>query len=173
MAQHHINFADDLPKIRKYFGARFTAAGKSHQPVAAIEIGFRLCQRGLIGMSLDEEASHLADVSHALGDPLLKLPGWSRAYMQAEDHGIAFTLLDGTSKTVKPHAGDLAVASVFGNTLLSVLRDAKARKLFELLHLREDCQLEIMEFDWMWRWPESGLGRTNQVRRLRAVRLPR
>ncbi len=124
-------------------------------------------------MSFDAEANHLCDVGRALGAPYLKLPSWSKAYMQADDHGISFTLLDGKSKKVKPHAGEMAVASVFGNTLLSIIRDAKAKKEFELLNLRDDCQVEIMEFDWAWRWPESGLGRTNRIRSLRAVRLPR
>lgn len=171
MAQHHINFADDLPKIRRYLTRRIAAVNA--QPVAAIEIGFRLCQRGFLGMSFDAKADHLCDVGRALGGPLLKLPRWSKAYMQAERHGISFTLLNGKSKRLEPGASDLAVAGVFGNALLSIVRDAKAAKMFDALSLQKDCQIEIMEFDWMWRWPESGLGRTNLVSRLRAVRLPR
>lgn len=157
MGQHHVNFVEDLPKIRKYLAARITTAAKSDEPIAAIEIGFRLFQRGFLGMRFDLQADHLCDVGHALGDPLLKLPRWSKAYMQAEQHGIFFTLLSGKSKTLRPGADDRTVAGVFGTTLLSIFRDAKANRVLDGLKVRDDCQVEIMEFDWMWRWPESGL----------------
>ena len=91
--------------------------------------------------------------------------------MQAGRYGISFDLLNGRSLAIKPGAGDSAVAGVFGKALLAIVRDAIARKVFSPLRLRDDCQLEVLEFDWMWEWPKElgDLGRKNIVRKLRAA----
>lgn len=68
---------------------------------------------------------------------------------------------------------DEAVASVFGEALLAIVLDALASGLFGTLPLRDDCQLDMEEFDFMWSWPPTNedLGRTNLIRDLTTTRL--
>jgi len=171
MAHHHIDFNEDLAAIRRHLRGRIETQSKMNQPITAIEVGFRLCQGNAIGINFDVREKHERDGewSNVFEEFPFGRRHWSTAYMQAERFGISFTRLDGTSINLDPGAGDNEVAAVFGKTLLEIVRDAKARQWFEALPLREDCQLEILEFDWMWEWPkeESDLGRKNLFRKIR------
>ena len=102
----------------------------------------------------------------------MSLPHWRVAYEAAGTHGIWFILPSLAVKHVPSGENDKAVAAEFGKTLLAAVLDAKARGTFDSLPLRKDCQLEIIEFDWMYEWPkESALGRSNLFRKLKAERL--
>lgn len=176
MAKHTVNFGDDLSAIRAHLWARVDAQSAVSTPIAAIEVGLKLCQRGVLAINFDVRSHHERDGewTHALNGPALELPGWSKAYMEADRFGISFVLLDGTSITLPPRSGDAAIARVFGATLLKVVRDAVAQGVFRSLPLRDDCQVEVLEFDWMWEWPAEAndLGRTNLLRDLLTSALP-
>jgi hypothetical protein len=168
---HTVDFSDDLRKLQTYVTSRLMPARAAPGPIGLIAVGFKLCQRGFVGMNFDTRDEYSFDVSRALGDPLLKMPHWSRAYMQADRYGISVVRLDGTRKAIKPGAGDAAVAAEFGNTLLSVVRDAKGKGLFKPLPLRNDCRLDVLEFDFMWAWTATKKNPgSNLLRRLRAIR---
>ena len=176
MAKHTVNFGHDLSAVRAHLQARVDAQSAVATPIAAIEVGLKLCQQGLLAINFDVRSHHERDGewTYALNGPALELPGWSKAYMQAGRFGISFELLDGTSLTLPPRSGDAAVARVFGATVLKVLRDAVAQGVFRSLPLRDDCQVEVLEFDWMWEWPAEAndLGRTNLFRDLLTSPLP-
>ncbi len=171
-----VNFVEDLPLIREYIAERVHAQSQIEQPISAIEVGFQLCQAGILVLNFDLREKHDRDGewTRALDGPVLELPQWWEAYESAEEHGIEFILPTGESCRLPPAAGDEMVAGKFGEALLSIALDAIAKHTFDSLNLREDCQLDIEEFDGMWAWPLSyeEVGRTNMIRNLAAVRLP-
>jgi nucleoid DNA-binding protein len=167
MAKYTINFNNDLGPICKYIQARVDSQSSVGIPIAAVEIGLKLCQQGLLAINFDVREHHERDGewTRALNGPTLALPNWSKAYMQAGRFGISFVLLDGNSISLPP-CEDATVAGVFGVTLFSVVRDAVANGDFRSLPLRDDCQVDLVEFDEMWGWPadHANLGRTNLIR---------
>lgn len=171
-----INFIDDLPPIREYIASRVRAQAQVNQPISAIEVGFRLCQAGILCLHFDLRQKHDRDGewTRALDGPVLELPQWQTAYESADANGIAFVLPTGAPCQLPAAAGDEVVAGTFGEALLSIALDAIANHTFDSLNLREDCQLDIEEFDGMWAWPLTyeEVGRTNLIRNLAAVRLP-
>ena len=176
MSKKTIKFVEDVPKIRRYLDKRVRAQQKVGRPISAIEFGMRLCQGGYLALHFDVREKHERDGewTRALDDAALSMQHWSRAYMNAGEYGIEFVLLSGKRKSIAPGENDAAVAAEFGKALLSLVRDAKARGVFAPLLLTEGCQVEILEFDWMWEWPEDedDLGKRNLFRKLRAERLP-
>ena len=179
-----INLIHDLPPIRDYFADRVRAQAPLGEPVSAIEVGFRLDQACLIVLNLDTREQHARDGTWttALDGPALELPHWNKAFESARDDGISFVLLTGESRGLAAEwlnseavDGDGAVASVFGEALLAIALDAIASGLFDPLPLRDECQLDLEEFDGMWAWPSEheDVGRVNAIRGLKAVRLPR
>jgi hypothetical protein len=54
------------------------------------------------------------------------------------------------------------------------MRDAAVDGTFRSLPVRNDCQLDVLEFDWMWQWPSEPqeLGRINLLRDLPTTKLP-
>lgn len=170
-----VSFNDDLPLIREFLSQRARMEFEHNKPIGALELGFRLCQAGLVSLHFDTRPVHERDGEWTLAldeEPLLELPHWQEAYEEAEDAGASFVLLDGERMDVPMGAEDEVVASVFGRALLAIAQDAFARGTFEKLWLRDDCQLEVLEFDGMWEWPrEDELGIKNLVRDLKPVRL--
>ena len=175
MSKKTVNFIDDLAKIQRYIDKRVRAQQEVREPITAMEFGMQLCQAGYLLLNFDVRQKHDRDGTWtlALDGPTLALHHWSRAYMNADEHGIEFVLLSGKKKSLGPGAKDAAVAGEFGKTLLSIVRDAKARGVFAPLLLTPECQVEILEFDWMWEWPDyADLGKRNLFRKLQAARLP-
>ncbi len=179
-----VNLTRDLPMIRDYFADRVRAQAPVSEPVSAIEVGFRLDQACLIVLNFDPREQHARDGTWtaALDGPALELPHWSEAFASACDDGISFVLLNGESRELTAQwlsseavDGDGAVAGVFGEALLAIALDAIASGLFDPLPLRDECQLDLEEFDGMWAWPSEheDIGRANIIRGLKAVRLPR
>lgn len=172
-----VSFVEDLPQIREYIAARVRAQSKVDAPISAIEIGYQLCQAGLVVLHFDVREQHDRDGewTHALDGPTLELPHWQAAYESAGEEGISFVLPTGVAREVAAGAGDEAVASVFGEALLAIALDALASHAFQSLSLREGAQLDIEEFDGMWAWPcdYDDLGRSNLIRELVANRLPK
>jgi hypothetical protein len=172
-----VNFIYDLPLIREYLVGRVRAQAEVGQAVSAIEVGFQLCQAGLLVFHFDTREKHDRDGEWtlALNGPTLELPHWQVAYESAEEQGASFVLPAGERRDLPAGAGDAAVVGVFGEALLAIALDAIARRSFDPLDLRDDCQLELEEFDGMWAWPPNyeDVGRTNLIRDLPAVRLPR
>jgi hypothetical protein len=177
MGMQNITFVKDLPKIQRYIDKCALAQQKIDDPITAIEFGMKLCQAGHLVLNFDVRVKHERDGewTRSLDGPTLSMQHWSMAYMNAAEYGIEFVRLSGEKKFVAPGAGDAAVAGEFGKTLLSIIRDAKARDIFTPLRLAQECQVEILEFDWMWQWPteQAELGKRNLFRKLRAKRLPR
>jgi hypothetical protein len=176
MGARTVNFLEDLHKIQQYIEKRVRAQAKNNEPITAIEAGFKICQDGRFVLNFDTRENHDRDGAwtDALNGPSLALPEWRSAYMATDKNAIWYILLSGEVKYLPPNAGDDAVAGVFGKMLLAILQDAKARGVFDSLPLRKDCQIEVLEFDWMFEWPsESQLGRTNLFRKLKPVRLPK
>ena len=172
-----IDFNDDLPALRRQLAERVQWQAKAGERVSAIEVGFRLCQAGLVTFHFDTRDKHDRDGewTTALDAVALELPHWQAAYESAGERGITFTQFDGTRADVPASTGDTAVAGVFGEALRALAVDALARGSFAPLTLRGDCQLDINEFDFMWSWPNDydDLGRSNLIRDLPAFRLPR
>ena len=176
MPRQTVDFREDLPAIRKHLAARVKSQAEVGDLISAVEIGFQICQAGLIVVHFDTRAKHQRDGSWTLAmeGPTLKVPRWRRAYEAADDHGVSFVLPDGTAKTIEPGVEDADVAGVFGKVLLAVVRDALACATFAPLKLRKNCQLDIEEFDNMWAWPMKyeDLGRTNIISKIKPARLP-
>jgi hypothetical protein len=172
-----VNFAEDLPTVREYIAGRVRAQAKVNQPVSAVEVGFQLCQAGLLLLHFDVREKHDRDGQWtlALDGPTLELPHWQAAYEAAAREGLSVILPTGESRDVAAGADDDVVGGLFGEALLSIALDAIASRAFEPLTLREDCQLDIEELDGMWAWPPTyeEVGRTNIIRNLAAVRLPK
>ncbi|MDB5327324.1 MAG: hypothetical protein JWM57_2893 [Phycisphaerales bacterium] len=174
MAKKTIDFLADLPKVQKFIDKRVRDQVNAGGDVAGIVIGMKLCQAGFLVLRLNTDEQHERDeqwMEELDAGPSLKLPAWSKAYMESADHGIEFIMLNGSKKKVAPGAGDNAVVSVIGKTMLAILGDAKARGVFKSLPITKDCQVEFREFDWMWEWPENeeDLGETNLFRKLRST----
>jgi hypothetical protein len=171
-----VNFIDDLPSIRDFMAQRARSEFENNKPISAIEVGFRLCQAGLLVLHFDTRATHERDGEWTMAleeEPTLELPHWQEEYEEAEDAGASFVLLDGERLDIPMGFEDDEIAGVFGKALVAITQDALARDTFEKLWLRDDCQLEVVEFDGMWEWPREGeLGVKNLVRDLKAVRLP-
>ncbi len=171
-----VNFIDDLPMIRKYIADRVRTQSKIDRLISAIEVGFQLNQAGLLLYHFDTRDKHERDGewTRELGGPALDLSHWQESYESADNNGASFLLLTGDRHDIPPSAGDAAVASVFGETLLAIALDAIASHSFDTLRLRDDCQLDMEEFDGMWAWPANydDTGRTNILSKLTATRLP-
>jgi hypothetical protein len=172
-----VNFIDDLPVIRDYIADRVRTQSRVAGPISAIEVGFQLCQAGLVLLHFDAREKHDRDGTWtlALSGPTLVFPHWQAAYESAGEDGASFVLLTGERHDIDAGADDETVAGVFGEALLAITLDAIASGMFELLELRDDCQLDLEEFDGMWAWPSDyeDVGRTNIIRNLTAPRLPR
>ena len=176
MPRQTVDFREDIPAIHKHLAARVKSQAEISDPISAVEIGFQICQAGLIVVHFDTRAKHKRDGSWtvAMEGPSLRVPRWCRAYEAADRHGVSFVLPDGTAKMIEPGVEDADVAGVFGRVLLAVVRDALARDTFEPLKLRKNCQVDIEEFDNMWAWPMEyeDLGRTNLISKIKRARLP-
>lgn len=174
-----VNFINDLPLIRAYSAERVQAQTKSAHPVSAIEVGYRLSQGGLIVFHFDTREPHCPDGewTSAMDGPVLELPHWSKAYESANEDGIEFVLLTGAAyKISSTIVDDESVAGVFGEALLAITLDALAAGFFCSLTLKDDCQLDLKEFDAMWYWPNEtfdpdATDGPNEVRRLPLTRL--
>ena len=129
-------------------------------------------QAGLLLYHFDTRDKHERDGewTRELGGPALDLSHWQESYESADNNGASFLLLTGDRHDIPPSAGDAAVASVFGETLLAIALDAIASHSFDTLRLRDDCQLDMEEFDGMWAWPANydDTGRTNILSKLTA-----
>ena len=172
-----VNFIADLPVIRDYIADRVRTQSKVDKSISAIEVGFQLCQAGLVLFHFDTREKHERDGTWtlALDGPTLDLPHWQAAYESASEDGASFILLTGERRDLEAGADDATVAGVFGEALIAITLDAIAGGMFEPLELRDDCQLDLEEFDGMWAWPfeYEDVGRTNVIRNLTAARLPR
>ncbi len=65
----------------------------------------------------------------------------------------------------------MAVAAVFGETLRDIVLDMLIAGSFRPLPLRDDCQLDLEEFDSLYAWPNETFDpdvtdRPNEIRRL-------
>lgn len=171
-----VNFLDDLPAIRNYIADRVRAQSKVRKPISAIEVGFQLGQAGLVLVHFDTRQEHARDGSWtlALGGPTLTFPHWQEAYESAGEDGASFVLPAGGRLDLEPGTDEETIAAVFGEALRAIALDAIASGLFAPLKLKDDCQLDLEEFDGLWAWPSDydDVGRTNVIRNLDAPRLP-
>ncbi len=171
-----VNFLDDLPAIRDFLADCISRQGGIGKPISAVEIGFRLVQSCHVVFHFDTRETHEVDGTWtlALDGPTLELPHWNQAFEAAEDDGIAFILLTGHRHDLPPGADEEEVADVFGKPLGAIVLDAYAAGSFASLPLRDDCQIDLEEFDALCSWPayeEAEAGQANILSRL-AVRLP-
>src|SRR5688572_31309081 len=97
-----VNFAEDLPTVREYIAGRVRAQAKVNQPVSAVEVGFQLCQAGLLLLHFDVREKHDRDGQWtlALDGPTLELPHWQAAYEAAAREGVSAILPTGVSRDV-------------------------------------------------------------------------
>ena len=169
-----VDFRKDIEPIRKHLAARVATQFKTRTPVSGITVGFQLNQAGFVVVHFDVRDKHERDGSwtDAMGGATLKMPQWRRAYEAAGGKGVAFVMPDGKAQDLPPDAGDGKVAGVFGMVLFAIVRDAISSGVFASLPLRDECQLDMEEFDGMWAWPEfDDLGRTNIIQKMRPVKL--
>jgi hypothetical protein len=173
----NVDFSSDLPKIRAYIASRALAHAADGQWISAVEVGFRLCQAGLLVLNFDVREDHKRDGTWtlALNGPTLELPNWRAAYESAQDAGVSFDLFSGEHRDIPPRAGDSVIAGVFGEALLAVALDSISGGSFAALPLADNCQLDLDEFDGMWSWPKNfgDLGRVNLICDLPSTRLPK
>ena len=174
-----VNLINALPLIRGYISNRTEAQTRVKEPVSAITVGFRLDQACLIAIHFDTREKHERDGTWdvALDGPTLEMPHWNEAYESANDAGVSFVLLTGEAYEISSDVvDDEAVAGVFGEALLTITLDALAAGVFDPLPLRDDCQLDLEEFDGMWAWPNEAfdseaVDRPNEIRRIRLAQL--
>ena len=171
-----VDFGADLPTIRDYIAARVRAQAKVKTPIGAVVVGFQVNQAGLLLIHFDTRDRYDRDGewTKAFGRNTLKLPHWQEAYEAVAEDGASFIRLSGKPRAVRAGAADETVMGLFGAALRAIVHDAFARGMFAPLPLRDDCQLDLEEFDGNWAWPggHDALGRTNILRKMRAARLP-
>ena len=163
-----IDLTDDVKPLLDYIATRVQAQMDDPRPVSAIEVGFRLCQVGMFVIHFDTRDIHQADGewTMALDGPTIEFPHWQAA-CEAED-GVTFILLDGSKRELPPGCNDVEIGSTIGGVLRSVTLDAVRQQVLAPLNLRDDCELDVEEFEGIWAWPAdaSDHGKINLVRQL-------
>jgi hypothetical protein len=176
MSNAPVRFLNDLPALRDHIAERVRTQSQVHKPISAIEVGFQLSQSGLVLLHFDTRKKHTRDGSWtlALGGPTLALPHWQAAYEDAGEDGISFVLPTGERHGLDAGEDEETVVGVFGEALRAITLDALAAGMFASLKLKDDCQLDLEEFDGLWAWPSDyeDVGRTNIIRNLTLSRLP-
>ena len=169
-----VNFNDDLPLLRAHVAARVEAQSHVDEPISAVQVGFRLVQACLVVFYFDTRELHDRDGQWDFDEPTLELPHWNEAFEAAEEDGLSCVLLSGERLDLPAGTDEETVAAIFGQTLLAVALDATAAGSFDALPLRDDCQLDLEEFDGLWAWPPTydAVGRSNLLHALPALRLP-
>ncbi len=121
----------DEPAIRHYLESSVRKFAETREPIAAIEIGFEVCQAGWVFVHADRRPRHRRDGTWSAG---LDEPGSDILELK---HWVG----------VDP--------SKAGELILKVVNVARADGVFDALGKREAILVDIEDFDGEWSWPEA------------------
>jgi hypothetical protein len=123
-------------------------------PVSAVTVGFHLCQAGWVLIHLDVRERHVLDGHWTTAGEFTKTPHWKTGHRAAQANGGTFILPGGKTIHVTAGISCAKLAAIYGRMIKSVLLNAEKAGRFEKLPLRENFQLDVEEFDWLWTWPK-------------------
>jgi hypothetical protein len=149
-------------RVREY--AANAARARRVPPVSAIVVGYCLCQDGWVIVQFDTRPAHERDGhwSSFENRDVFELPHWEAAYEAVQEKPVTFILPDGSRRVLPKGSTDEKVGAVFGRVIRDVLLRAKKDGLFDALPKRDNCQLDVEEFNGMWAWPAyEKLGKVN------------
>ncbi|MDZ4780532.1 MAG: hypothetical protein SGJ19_09795 [Planctomycetia bacterium] len=137
-AEKHVH-----PKAKAKFG-----------PVTAIAVVFDCGTGARVSLNFETRLDYEPDgtwTHTALVE--LDRPNWEQAYEALEEKGVQFILLNGNPKKLKAGTDDEKYIEVFGEALVSLLKESRDSGVFATLPRAPRCELFVEEQTGMFAWP--------------------
>lgn len=147
-----LDMRSDVPTIRNFVAQRVADQKTISEPIIVITFGYQVTQAGLLLVHFDTRDQVLHDGRWTVGfkpGAYISLEHWAEAASETETSGGSFIIPTGERRDIPAGPWD-PISQVFGEGLLSIGLDAIARGTFDPLRLRDECELQIADFDGYW-----------------------
>lgn len=129
-------------------------ADPNHMPVGAVGLNYDCGTGARVTLHFDVRPAFEPDGTWTRDSfAELERPLWEKAYETLQDHDVRCVLPDGSIRALEAGTNDETYVTVFGEMLVSLLKDARGSGVFTPLPKQARCELGVEEVEGMFGWP--------------------